>query len=202
MRYFKEMRVYEKVKIEECRAVTGAAPIPVRWVDINKGDNIDPNYRSRLVAKEFKTDNRPEWFAATPLGECLKMLMSKMAADRNMKMLYADVSRAYFYAPAVRPVYVKLPAEDIEEGDEGMCGRLRVSMYGTRDAALNWAVEHGETLKAAGFKQGVVNPCLFYHQQKGGPRRRLRGDRPRKGFGDSGKGAGGEVQDQDGAPRP
>ena len=32
--------------------------------------------------------------------------------------MYADVSRAYFYAPAVRPVYVRLPAEEDKEEDE------------------------------------------------------------------------------------
>ena len=84
-----------------------------------------------------------------------------MAANRKLKMLYADVSRAYFYADAVRPVYVKLPAEDFEEGDAGRCGKLRVSMYGTRDAALNWSLEYSNTLKASGYKQGVANPCLF-----------------------------------------
>ena len=38
-----------------------------------------------------------------------------------------------------------------------------MSMYGTRDAALNWALEYGETLKAAGYQQGRANPCLFHH---------------------------------------
>ena len=51
MAYFKEMKVYDKVKVEECWAATGAAPIPVRWVDINNGDSVEPAYRSRLVAK-------------------------------------------------------------------------------------------------------------------------------------------------------
>ena len=36
-------------------------------------------------------------------------------------------------------------------------------MYGTRDAAMNWAAEYGETLKAAGYIQGKVSPCLFHH---------------------------------------
>ena len=57
---------------------------------------------------------RQKWIAATPPGECLKILMSRMAANRKLKMLYADVSRAYFYAAAVRPVFVKLPDEDSE----------------------------------------------------------------------------------------
>ena len=164
--YFKSMKVYEKVSVSECLEETGRGPIAVRWVDINKGDRERPNYRSRLVAKEFKTDDRPEWFAATPPGECLKVLLSRMASNRKFKMLYADVSRAYFYAAAVRPVFVKLPEEDLEEGDEGKCGKLRVSMYGTRDAALNWSLEYSKTLIASGYKQGVANPCLFYHAGK------------------------------------
>ena len=53
-------------------------------------------------------------------------------------MMYADVSRAHLYAKAARPVYVKLPEEDVEPGDEGKCGKLVMSMYGTRDAAVNW----------------------------------------------------------------
>ena len=49
--YFKSMGVYEKVSVNECWGETGKAPIAVRWVDINKGDTQNPNYRSRLVAK-------------------------------------------------------------------------------------------------------------------------------------------------------
>ena len=46
----------------------------LRWVDRNKGDRVNPNYQSRLVAKDFKTDVRPVWYAAAPPGECLKMI--------------------------------------------------------------------------------------------------------------------------------
>ena len=78
-------------------------------------------------------------------------------------MLYAVVSRAYFYAKAIRPVYVKLPEEDLEEGDEQRCGRLLMSMYGTRDAAMNWAAEYTSTLVKDGYVQGKASPCLFHH---------------------------------------
>ena len=40
-----------------------------------------------------------------------------------------------------------------------------MSMYGTRDAALNWASEYGDTLCAAGYEQGKANPCLFYQSE-------------------------------------
>jgi hypothetical protein len=37
-------------------------------------------------------------------------------------------------------------------------------MHGTRDAAMNWATEYGETLKKAGFVQGKSSPCLFFNR--------------------------------------
>ena len=54
-------------------------------------------------------------------------------------MMSIDVKRAYFYAPARRPVYIEIPIEDYEDGDEMMVGKLNLSLYGTRDAAQNWA---------------------------------------------------------------
>ena len=77
--------------------------------------------------------------------------------------MYADLSRADFYAPAVRPVYVRLPEEYVKDCDEGMVGRLNMSMYGTRDAAASWAAEYGKTLIAAGYAQGKASPCLFHN---------------------------------------
>ena len=72
-----------------------------------------------------------------------------------------DVSRAYFYARCIRPTYIKLPAEDPRSSESGVCGKLLFSMYGTRDAALNWCNEYSSTLEKAGYKRGIANPCLF-----------------------------------------
>ena len=58
MQVFREHTVYIKVPERECKEKTGKRPIGVRWVDINKGDKENPEYRSRLVAKEIKRDKR------------------------------------------------------------------------------------------------------------------------------------------------
>ena len=39
--------------IEECRRHTGKPPVTVRWVDVNKGDDVNPNIMSRLVARQI-----------------------------------------------------------------------------------------------------------------------------------------------------
>eukprot|EP00973_Karenia_brevis_P028015 3857837-Karenia_brevis.AAC.1 len=84
MKYFEKMGVYRKVPIQKCLDMTGKAPIGVRWIDVNKQDNEHPRYRSRLVAKEFRTHNDPELFAATPPLEVLKMIIS-IAATRDSR---------------------------------------------------------------------------------------------------------------------
>ena len=66
----------------------------------------------------------------------------------------------------MRPVYVKIPQEDLEPGEEGLCGKLLLSMYGTRDAAQNWHEEYAKTLRQAGLERGVANPCLFCSKNK------------------------------------
>ena len=68
--------MYEKVKEEECWEKTGRAPIRVRYLDINRGDEKNKEYRSRFVVQEIKRDNREDLFAATPPLEAKKLLFS------------------------------------------------------------------------------------------------------------------------------
>ena len=74
-----------------------------------------------------------------------------------------DVKRAYFYAPSTRPVHILIPQEDWEDGDEERVGVLHLSLYGTRDAALNWANTYTKLLKDIGFITGTASPCNFRH---------------------------------------
>jgi hypothetical protein len=115
-------KVYTKVPLTECWEKTGKAPIGVRWVDVNKGDKVHAEYRSRLVAKEIKVNKRDDLFAATPPLEAQKMLLSWAVTEgvgyhrgnkmKGMKLDFIDVRRAYFHAAARREVYVELSAEE------------------------------------------------------------------------------------------
>ena len=95
-----------------------------RWIYINKGDDKNPNYRSRMVGKEFNDSVVDGLFAATPPFEALRLLLSWAAtvpADPSVSgawekgsgksILIADVSRAFFEAPAKRDLCVQLREE-------------------------------------------------------------------------------------------
>ena len=166
--YYKGMKVYVKMNREEAVEKYGVKPIQVRWVDTDKAHpGEEPHYRSRLVAKEIRKDERPELFAGTPPVETVKILCGRLASKRRgWGMLHIDVSRAYFHADAVRPVLIELPAEDYEDGDEYKVGVLQKSMYGTRDAALNWEREYCKTLAELGLDRGKSSGNLFKNMEQ------------------------------------
>ena len=147
----------------EAYRVTGKRPISVKWVDVNKGDDLNPNYRSRLVARDIRLPGEEAIFAPTPPLEALRTVLSAAATDwkgaklhirnpdseRRTQISFIDVSRAYFIAkrdPDVDPVYVELPHENPDKAKD-MIGLLLVHLYGTRAAADGW---HCGVLRVAG----------------------------------------------------
>jgi len=182
LRYFCDKGVWVKRPKHEARARTGKGAISVRWVDVNKGDDMHPKYRSRLVARQMKAHDRSgtSFFAPTPPLEALRTVLSLAAttmgtwrpcydpvSGKRTQISLVDISRAYFNAkldPGVE-TYVQLPAED-EDADR-MCAKLVRHMYGTRAAADGWQEEYSTFLvESLRFKQGLSSPCLFKHSDR------------------------------------
>ena len=125
--YIREMKVYAKVSISECWRKTGKRFTQVRWIDINKGDAKQPDYRSRRVAKEMNTYNRLDLSAATPPLEAVKFFLAMAATQtRGEVVMVNDASRVLFHAEVERDVYVDLPQDDRLPGDEAKCPKLGV----------------------------------------------------------------------------
>ena len=45
LEHVRAYEVYRKLPVKQCWERTGRKPIQVRWVDINKGDAVHPDYR-------------------------------------------------------------------------------------------------------------------------------------------------------------
>ena len=78
---------------------------------------------------------------------------------QNKVVLINGVARAFFEAPAVREVCVELPDEDLSSSDRNLdrVGHLAMSLYGTRDAAMNWQEEVAKEMKRWGFCKAIVD---------------------------------------------
>ncbi len=179
LQYFCDKGVWVKRPKSEARQKTGRGAISVRWVDVNKGDDLRPRYRSRLVARQLKAHDKSgaSFFAPTPPLEALRSVLSLAAttignwrpcydpkSERRTQISLMDISRAYFNAKLDddATTYVQLPAED--EDSMHMCAKLLRHMYGTRAAADGWQEEYSTFLvEALKFTQGASSPCVFRH---------------------------------------
>ena len=112
LEYFREKKVWTIRKVEEALRRTGKPPITVRWVEVNKGDDLCPKIRSRLVAREIRLKGEEAIFAPTPPLESLRMVLSHATTSfpgepakdwepespNRQMVFFMDISRAYFNA--------------------------------------------------------------------------------------------------------
>ena len=127
------------------------------------------------MGREFNTHKDDSLYAATPPLEALRIIISNAATidrgggqgrERRKELMVNDVSRAYFYAPATRNIFIELPNED-EYAQEGEVGWLNVCLYGTRDAAREWQETLSKHLEHLGFTRGRGHPAIFHHRERG-----------------------------------
>ncbi len=176
LQYFCAKGVWIKRPKAEARTVTGKSAISVRWVDVNKGDDQSPRYRSRRVARQIKALDKSGdcYFAPAPPLESLRTILSlatttigdhvpdldPKSPDRTQSSTL-DITRAYFNAvkDGEDVTYVELPPED--QDHQHMCAKLLRHMYGTRSAADGWQECYSTALLGMGSQQGWASPCTL-----------------------------------------
>ena len=178
LEFFRRMRVYEKVPRWKAQRLNKKI-IQTRWIDVNKGDDQNPDYRSRLVAKEFRDSCAKglETFAATPPAEMLKVLISRCTTAsrggerglRNKCIMTNDVKRAYFYADVRSDIFVEIPPEDKIEQDvnEDNVAMFKLSLYCTREPTSALQHKARNVVEILGFSVSMINPCIFKQKLMG-----------------------------------
>ena len=154
-----KLAVLKEVLVEQGWSQTKGTPIGPKWIDINEGDGDRVENRSRL---------RDDVFSATPPLEAMRLLMSLMMTEimqaRSYKLMFIDISRAHFHSPSRRRVFVGLCPNERSV----WCGSVdSMSMYGTQDAAANFAAIVMDTLTNMKLEVGEFNQCLCQTCQEG-----------------------------------
>ena len=159
----------EKLKVlaDSGRDASVAGTVDLRSrVDINKGDSLRPNYRSRLVCQETRgrsTIGVEDWtatFAATPPYEAFKLQLSLMMTgpssqiegDDDVLMLLI-ISRAHLHLPLVRAVFLTV---------DGKVYKLLNAMHGLRDAGAAFDGKVLDVMNLMGGSLGKISICVGY----------------------------------------
>ena len=79
-----------------------------------------------------------------------------------------DVARTFFEAGMKRTVCVELPMEantGVHEREQAV-GPLKLSLYGTRDAAANFQEEVKKFMEKFEFEQSKYNPSMYFNRKR------------------------------------
>ena len=80
--------------------------------------------------------------------------------------MFIDITRAHPQCTMRRQVWVELRAEDPRSKKEGVCGLLLRSIYGLRDAGMNFEMLTRQVMDKLDFNCGLWTPCVFVHLEK------------------------------------
>ena len=125
LKYLRDLGVYERTDENEAVGKYGTTPVDTKWVDTDKAFEEEPmQIRSRIVAREFKSDDRPDLYAGTPPLEALTAIIS-IAANHKENLFNHAHRRVTCILPCKR---AETCANTIVSGGQnGLSSKLSVS---------------------------------------------------------------------------
>ena len=132
----------------ECFSQTGKSPVTTRWIDINKGDDVHIEYRSRLVAQELKKLSwADDLFAATPPLEAKKILFD--AINKNLDSTF-DVIKKELDGYSKKPEYNQVLQKLVDYSKKVLAKELVVHCREEDKQFFKSGVKVGSTIQTLG----------------------------------------------------
>lgn len=138
----------------------GRHPIKGRWVFAMKSDG---RKKARFVAKGFTQVFGIDYentFAPVARFESVRNLAA-MAALNGWELHSLDVKTAFLFGELEEEIYLEQPEGFVVKGQETKVCRLRKSIYGLKQAALQWNKQLHKSLLEMGFTRSLSDPGTY-----------------------------------------
>jgi hypothetical protein len=154
----------ERVRLEDVPA--GRKLLTWKWVFSVKLDHLNSFVRkkARLCIRGFTQElglDYTDTFAPTCRLRCFRFLLALAHRRSEVQVVQLDVVSAFLHADIDVDTYAEIPPGLREEGDEGLCFRLRKSVYGLKQASRLFYRLLAKSLVGMGFVQSSADECLF-----------------------------------------
>ena len=164
---------FSSLQANETWSLTSLPPnrkaIPVKWVyKLKPLPDGSTTYKARLVAKGFlqregKDFQEDELFTPVAKISTVRMFLA-LAVSRSFEVHHLDIGTAFLNGLLKEEVYIKQPP-GFEVDDVRAC-RLHKALYGLRQASHAWNERLTAFMLEHGFKQSILDPCLFTLRHK------------------------------------
>ena len=135
-------------------------PVGNHWVFARKSDG---QYKACLVAQGFTQAFRIDYqdtFSPVACFETFHKLMA-LTALHDWELEALNVKTAFLYGNLDEEIYMKQPEGFIIKGQEKQVCQLKKSLYGLKQAALQWNKELHKSLLKMGFHCTYVDPGTY-----------------------------------------
>ena len=123
-------------------------------------------FKARLVARGFSQIHGVDYgetFASTVRTDSIRLLLA-LAAINDWEIHQINISNAFTNSELKEQIFMKPPPGlKIPSGSALL---LRRSLYGLKQGARDWNEDCVATLFTLGFRQSLVDPCIFIHRER------------------------------------
>ena len=96
----------------------------------------------------------------------IRILLS-IVAHYDYEIWQMDVKTAFLNANLEEEIYMMQPEGFIAKNQEHMVCKLKMSIYGPKQASRSWNIKFDQVIKLFGFEQNLDEPCVYNrHQDK------------------------------------
>ena len=144
----------------------GCSTIGCKWVfkrKLNPDGSID-KYKARLVAKGFRQREGIDYFDTySPVARMttIRMLIA-LASVHGLIVHQMDVKTAFLHGDLEEEIYMDQPEGFIASGNERKVCKLVKSIYGLKQAPIDWHKKFDETVLAFEFLVNESDKCVYY----------------------------------------
>lgn len=144
----------------------GRKPIKTKWVFKIKenADGTIERYKARLVAKGFTQKHGIDYsevFAPVMRHDSFRIFLA-ICTKFGLKIRQIDAVTAYLNGEITEEIYMEQPKGFVATGKEKKVCKLMKGLYGLKQSANVWNKKSSKTLISLGFKQSLVDPCIYY----------------------------------------
>ena len=107
-----------------------------------------------------------ETFSPVAILKSIKILLS-IAAHYDYEIWQMNVKTAFLNDNLEEEIYMMQPEGFIAKNQEHMVCKLKMSIYGLKQASRSWNIRFDQAIKSFGFDQNLDEPCVYKrHQDK------------------------------------
>ena len=159
-------QVWDFVKV-----TNGIKLVGCKW-DYKRKRGIDgkvETFKARIVAKGYTQKegiDYEETFSPVVMLKSIKILLS-ITAHYDYEIWQMDVKTRFLNGNLEIEIYMMQLEGFITKNQEHMVCKLKMSIYGLKQASRPWNIRFDQAIKSFGFEQNLDEPCVYKrHQDK------------------------------------